>query len=165
MSVFLLLIIIHFVDSGKLGMESMAHRRRCFEIACRKAGLKLTPQRLGIYRELLTARDHPTAEALHRRLRTTLPTLSLDTVYRTLATLTHHGLISRLETKESLARFEAVVEPHHHLICCQCGKIVDFQWPAMEEISLPDEIRTWGRVDQKSVVLHGICQACLSESI
>jgi len=146
-------------------MESTAQNLKHFESACRKAGLKLTPQRLETYRALLLSQDHPTAEALHRRLRETLPTVSLDTVYRTLATLANHGLISRVETRESLARFEATGVPHHHLICRCCGQIMDFQWSVIDEASLPDEIRTWGRIDQKSVVVYGTCQSCLTVSV
>lgn len=145
-------------------MESMTQNLKYFELACREAGLKLTPQRLETYRELLSAQDHPTAEVLHRRLRERLPTVSLDTVYRTLSTLVNHGLINRIETKESLARFEVAGVGHHHLICRCCGQIMDFQWPLIDETSLPDEIRKWGRIDQKSVVVYGICQACLKHS-
>jgi len=146
-------------------MESMEQNLQHFELACRKAGLKLTPQRLETYRELLSSQDHPTAEALYRRLRKTLPTVSLDTVYRTLATLVEYGLIARVETKESLGRFEAAGVPHHHLICRRCGQIMDFQWPIMDELSLPEAIGTWGKIDQKSVVVYGICQSCLTASI
>ena len=145
-------------------METMSHNLKHFELACRKAGLKLTPQRLETYRELLLAQDHPTAEVLHRRLRERLPSVSLDTVYRTLSTLVDHGLINRVETKESLARFEVAGAVHHHLICRRCGQIMDFQWPVMDETSLPDEIRSWGQIDQKSVVVYGICQSCLKHN-
>jgi len=145
-------------------MEVAAEDLKHFELACRKAGLKRTPQRLEIYRELLLSQDHPTAEALHRRLREKLPSVSLDTVYRTLATLVDHGLINRVETKESLARFEVAGLPHHHLICRRCGQIMDFQWPIMDEMPLPEEIETWGKIDQKSVVVYGICQSCLTDS-
>ncbi|NVN92662.1 MAG: transcriptional repressor, partial [Desulfuromonadales bacterium] len=79
-----------------------------FVQACRESGLKVTHQRIEIYRELLESHDHPSAELLHKRLSEKLPTISLDTVYRTLATLEQHGQVSRIQTAGSLARFEAV---------------------------------------------------------
>ncbi len=77
-----------------------------FVEACRKKDLRLTPQRLEVFKELATATDHPTAEVLHQRLSQGMPTLSLDTVYRALGTFLEMGLISKVETTESLARFE-----------------------------------------------------------
>ena len=98
-----------------------------FQAACRSAGLKLTHQRLEIYRELTVAKDHPSAEALYQRLIQKIPTLSLDTVYRTLATFTRHGLAHRVETVESQARFDAKHERHHHAICSRCRISVNLQ--------------------------------------
>ena len=131
------------------------------EEALKAAGLRLTHQRLEIYRELVASCDHPSAETLHQRLRKRIPTLSLDTVYRTLATLAEQGLINRVETLESQARFEATSRRHHHLICRKCGKIADFQWPDIDSAALPQEISEWGRIDLKNVVIHGICRNCL----
>lgn len=141
-------------------MESKPNPLAAFEAACRKAGLKVTQQRLEIYHELFAATDHPTAEVLHHRLREKLPTISLDTVYRTLATLASHGLINRVETAESLSRFEVTRTPHHHLICRECGGIVDFTWPLIERVELPEEIGSWGTIGHKSVVIYGICAGC-----
>ncbi|OPY82965.1 MAG: Peroxide-responsive repressor PerR [Syntrophus sp. PtaU1.Bin005] len=146
-----------------VSMEALQEKSVDFEAICRKAGLKVTRQRLEIYQELVRSTDHPTAEALHRRLRRNLPNLSLDTVYRTLATFAHHGLISRVETAESLSRFEATFARHHHLICRRCGKISDFSWPHLDDVSLPPDVSDWGNIDSKNIVIYGICGQCLNE--
>ncbi|ABC78759.1 Fur family transcriptional regulator [Syntrophus aciditrophicus] len=145
-------------------MDPLEEKIAAFETACRKAGLKVTRQRREIYRELLLSTDHPSAEALHQRLRGILPGISLDTVYRTLATLASAGLIKKVETSESLSRFEATFSRHHHLICRQCGQIQDFTWSFLDEVSLPDEIGDWGRIDSKNVVVYGICSTCLNQT-
>ncbi len=132
-----------------------------FEDACRKAGLRLTPQRIEIYRELANATDHPSAEALYLRLSEKLPTLSLDTVYRTLGTLTEHGLVNKVETVESQARFEAAHVVHHHLVCEKCKQIMDFQWQFIDDAVLPESVKAWGRVERKSLVAYGTCSKCL----
>ena len=135
-----------------------------FSAACRKAGLKLTHQRYKIYLELLNSSDHPAAEALYKRLLVKIPSISLDTVYRTLATLEQHGLISRVQTVESHARFEARLRHHHHLICSVCNEIMDFQWEGFDQSPLPQGLQEWGTVSSKQAVVYGVCSKCLSRA-
>ena len=131
-----------------------------FSAACRKAGLKLTHQRYKIYLELVQSSDHPAAEALHKRLLLKIPTISLDTVYRTLATFELHGLISRVQTVQSHARFEARLQHHHHLICSVCNAIMDFQWDLFDQSALPQNICSWGTINTKHAVVYGVCNTC-----
>ena len=140
---------------------SVVERLRNFEEFCRQVGLKKTHQRLEIFKELLNSHDHPTVEVLYHRLQPKLPTISLDTVYRTLTTLEKHDLVVRVETGESQARFEGRMEEHHHAICKKCGGITDFYWNYFDEASLPDEILNWGKIVKKSLTLHGLCEQCL----
>lgn len=139
---------------------ALGKKMAVFQEACRKQGLKLTHQRLEVYRQLAAATDHPSAETLYKRLRTLLPTLSLDTVYRTLATLEEHGLVKKVDTKESQARYEAEMQPHHHAICRCCKKILDFQWPDFDQIPLPGAVDSFDSIQERSIVLYGICQQC-----
>jgi len=132
-----------------------------FETACRESGLKLTHQRFEIYKELLLATDHPSADTLFLRLKDRFPALSRDTVFRTLSTLADHGLIAKVDTLESVARYEVALRRHHHFICRRCGVIVDFVWPEIETMRLPSSVASCGQVDQTSLVAHGICEACL----
>ncbi len=136
----------------------MAH----FEATCRAQGLKLTHQRLEIYRRLVESTEHPSAEALHTMLAGSMPTLSLDTVYRTLATFEELGLVKRVETMSSQARFEAVIEQHHHFFCDRCGQLIDFHWQSFDGMRLPDELQGVGEIRDKNVVVHGVCADCLN---
>ena len=144
--------------------QSLQKKLADFEYACKSAGLKLTHQRLEIYRELAMASDHPAAETIYKRLKERMPTISLDTIYRTLTTFESHGLIRKVQTAESQARFEAQMMQHHHLIRDKCKKIIDFQWQTFDDSTLPDVISTWGRIQRKNVVLHGICDKCLQKN-
>jgi Fur family peroxide stress response transcriptional regulator len=146
-------------------MESMREKRGEFENACRGVGLRLTHQRLEIYSELADTPDHPTAETIYQRIRKKIPTISLDTVYRTLATFARHGLINKVETVESQARFEVKIMRHHHLTCMKCNKITDFQWESLDDVKLPAEIRRWGRIENKNVIVYGICSACMGVNV
>lgn len=140
----------------------VTHNMQHFIDACKAAGLKVTHQRMEIYRTLVEQPDHPTAESVHKRLLPKLPTISLDTVYRTLATLEEHHLVARIQTTESQARFEAVCAPHHHLICSRCKRVVDFQWPAADQLHPPEDITNWGTITSKTIVMYGICTDCVT---
>ncbi|MBT1071893.1 Fur family transcriptional regulator [Pelotalea chapellei] len=144
--------------------QNMEEHLALFEQACRAAGLRVTHQRLQVYRQLALLDTHPTAEILHQELRKKIPTISLDTVYRTLATFAAHGLINKVETIESQARFEVALMRHHHLICSSCKTIMDFQWQSVDDALLPSEVSAWGRIDTRSVVVYGICHTCLQQT-
>ncbi len=140
--------------------QSLQQQMDSFAEACRAADLKLTHQRLEIYRELAGATDHPSAEALYKRLQKSMPTLSLDTVYRTLATFEQHQLIKKVATVGSQARFEAQMIQHHHIICDTCKEIMDFQWSSFDASTAPEAIQQWGSIKNKNVTIHGTCRRC-----
>ena len=146
-------------------MENTGGKFAAFGTACREAGLRLTHQRLEIFSELAVAVDHPTAETIHQRIKIKIPTISLDTVYRTLATFARHGLINKVETVESQARFEFKIMRHHHLTCRKCNKITDFQWESLDDVSLPEEISRWGRIENRNVTVYGICSKCMGNDL
>lgn len=143
--------------------QSLHDQLTDFEALCREKGLKLTHQRLEIYRELLTALDHPSVEALFLRVRKRIPTISLDTVYRTLAMLEESGMINRIQTSEGLARFESDSGVHHHLICRKCQKIDDFAWGAFDAMAVPAELAAWGNIVARNLVVEGVCRACFEQ--
>ena len=90
----------------------------------REAGLRATPQRLAIVREVLE-RNHPTAGEVFESVRLEFPTMGLGTVYATLKMMSERGLLNVLPVSDAV-RFDANIQPHANLICNQCGSIVDF---------------------------------------
>ncbi|RPH93117.1 transcriptional repressor [candidate division KSB1 bacterium] len=129
--------------------------------ACRARGLKVTPQRLEIFRDLLESEGHPSVEEIYERIHTRMPTVSLDTVYRTLATLNEAGVISRVAVLDDHSRFEVNPERHHHFICLRCKRVEDFYWPAFDGLALPKNVAGLGKVESPHVEVRGICAACL----
>ncbi|MGO9833037.1 MAG: Fur family transcriptional regulator [Polyangiaceae bacterium] len=94
----------------------------------RRAGLKLTPQRIAIVRLFAGDASHPTAQDLYERLRPSFPSMSFATVYNTLDTLARTGLAGtvRLPGKRGdAARFDPNTAPHHHAVCDECGAVLD----------------------------------------
>ena len=94
----------------------------------KRAGLKLTPQRIAIVRLFATDETHPTAQDLFERLRPTFPSMSFATVYNTLDTLARTGLagLVRIPGKRGdAARFDPNTTAHHHAVCDGCGAVLD----------------------------------------
>jgi Fur family peroxide stress response transcriptional regulator len=94
----------------------------------KRAGLKLTPQRIAIVRLFAGDESHPTAQDMYERLLPTFPSMSFATVYNTLDALARAGLagIVRLPGKRGdAARFDPNTTPHHHAVCDSCGAVLD----------------------------------------
>jgi len=91
----------------------------------RASGLKLTPQRLAIVRELADDDSHPTAQELFDRLKVALPTMSFATVYNTLDALAASGLCAARSLVPGATRFDPNTKPHHHAVCDDCGAVID----------------------------------------
>src|SRR5690349_24476184 len=92
--------------------------------ALKRAGLKMTPQRIAIARELEGDESHPTAQELYERLLPAFPTMSFATVYNTLDALAANGLIRAIKLGTS-TRFDPNTSSHHHAACDDCGVIID----------------------------------------
>jgi len=81
------LVAIMNEEKNKINNIELDEKTMQFTSQCREAGLKVTPQRIAIYRELLQTDEHPSAEMLYEKVKKTFPSISLDTVNRTLLTL------------------------------------------------------------------------------
>jgi Fur family transcriptional regulator, peroxide stress response regulator len=138
--------------------ESQAMRQ--FIAACRGAGLKATRQRIAIYGALVGTSEHPSADVLWRRVRKRLPSLSFDTVYRTLRSLQESGLIARVASGADKARFDGNMAHHHHFVCSQCGQVRDFHHRKFDRLVPPAEVHDFGVADRVQVEVRGLCHTC-----
>jgi Fur family transcriptional regulator, peroxide stress response regulator len=134
--------------------------KKAFQEKCAEHGLKVTPQRVRIYQELVKATDHPSADVLYQRVRKDLPNISFDTVYRTLLSFTEIGIVTLVEGYGEQKRFEPNGHQHHHFRCMKCHTIYDFENDAYDNIVVPEVVQRQGRVINKRVVLEGVCSKC-----
>ena len=132
----------------------------CFEQVCRNAGVRLTHQRMEIFRQVARSGDHPDAETVYRGARKRLPSISLDTVYRALWLLSDLGLIKTLGPARGRARFDANLRRHHHFVCLRCGLTRDFYNDAFDELKLPKSVKSIGSVEVTHVEARGLCRRC-----
>ena len=145
--------------------EHIEKRVAEFLESCRRQGVKATHQRAEILRELAGSQEHPDAETIHRRVRQRLPTISLDTVYRTLRLLEDKGVIARVGSVRDRARYDANTDRHHHFVCTACGMIGDFYSDAMDRLPVPREVSEMGSVEGVYVELRGICRDCRQKAV
>jgi Fur family peroxide stress response transcriptional regulator len=133
----------------------------------KRAGLKMTPQRIAIVERFATDESHPTAQDLFERLRGDFPTMSFATVYNTLDALAAAGLSKTLRVgndPRNAARFDPNTSPHHHAVCDRCGAIRDI--PAETIEPKPATVRRLRKVaggfSVRAVerVYRGLCSAC-----
>lgn len=136
------------------------HRLERFKAVAKEAGVKLTHQRLEIFRELATTSEHPDAETIFRAVQQRVPTVSLDTVYRTLWMLHDLGLVTTLGPQRHSVRFEPNLEPHHHYICVRCGSVQDFRSDELDGLHLPEAIKQLGSIVGTQVEVRGLCSTC-----
>lgn len=134
-----------------------------FYDCCHRHGLKITPQRIAIYRELVKTRNHPSAEEMYRSVRLLHPNISYDTVNRTLQTFAAVGLVDVVEGIGGVRRYDSDRNPHHHFHCRVCGRIVDFHCRQFDAMEIPDHIRDIAAVDSRHMVLGGVCRRCQSK--
>lgn len=132
---------------------------RCKE-ALQCARVKLTHQRLEVFREVASTDEHPDAETIYRRVRARIPMISLDTVYRTLSLLQELGMIAALGPPRERVRYDANVAPHHHFICTECGAVRDFECAEFDHLEMPAAVRHLGDIDKAQVEVRGRCHAC-----
>jgi len=125
-------------------------------------GIKMTHQRLEIFREVITSKVHPDAETVFRAVREKLPTVSLDTVYRTLSMLRDLRMINAVSTPRGGTRFDGNTERHHHYICTVCGKIIDFTDEEFDALPIPESVRRFGSIEASQVEVRGVCAGCRS---
>ena len=144
----------------KMSCTEIDEKIRRFTALCRKTGLRITPQRTEIYKQLINTDEHPSAEMLYEKVRKIFPSISFDTVNRTLLTLNDMGAAFIVEGSGDVRRFDGGMEIHQHFKCIKCKRIVDFQHKPFDNIKLPSSLAGKFIVFKKTVYLEGICDLC-----
>ncbi len=126
-----------------------------------RAGLKATRQRDAIVRAFLASGKHLTVWQLHQEVIQEEPRVNVATVFRTLKVLCRAGLAVERRFAHGLTRYEAAPgQPHHHLICTQCGHIEEFQHDGLERIQAEVARRARFALADGRIELYGACREC-----
>lgn len=116
-------------------MGAMADLQAALLSALRAEGVRITHQRDAILKVIAAATDHPDANEIHRRVHRLDPTVSLSTVYRTMAILERRGVVHRHSFEGAPARFEPASRQHHdHIVDIETGEVIEFSSAKIEEL-------------------------------
>ncbi|MBN2586219.1 MAG: transcriptional repressor [Candidatus Fermentibacteraceae bacterium] len=133
--------------------------------ALRSADIRMTQQRIEVYLEVVRSSGHPSVAEIFQEIRKKLPSITLDTVYRTLWKLSELGLISPLTSSGGGVRFDPRIEHHHHFTCAKCSRTFDFHSGALDEIPIPRAASDLGQVWDAHMEVRGICSACSKKTL
>lgn len=127
-----------------------------------KTQLKQTKQRKLIVSHFLSMKAHIDAEELYEKVRSEGQNIGLATIYRTLNLLRDAGLVEQNSFADGRAVFE-IIEPgnhHDHIICTECGKVVEFENSKIEELQRQVALENGFLLTSHRLDLYGCCEAC-----
>ena len=123
-------------------------------------GFRLTPQRHLILEVIRQAEDHITPEQVFSRVHAQNPAVSRATIYRTLEFLCKLRLVVAMQWAGQTYYEIAGEEPHHHLICRNCGDIVQIDDTLIEMLTDNIYRKHHFKVDMDHIALFGLCEDC-----
>jgi len=124
--------------------------------------LKITHQRRTVLKAFLDTEHHVSVEELYNTISKSESKIGLATVYRTLALLTESGLASEINFGDGQKRYEHCYkhEHHDHMICAECGKIIEFNHPLIEKFQEEVAAQNGFTITSHKLDLIGICCDC-----
>lgn len=138
-----------------------------FDLYCeilQEKAYKITPQRQIILKALL---DHPeehlSAEEIHFIVRGKDPEIGLATIYRTLELLANLDILHKINFGDGCTRYELAEQEahnHHHLICVNCGKVIEVNDDLLETLETWIEKKTHFHITDHQLKFYGYCVDC-----
>jgi Fur family ferric uptake transcriptional regulator len=130
----------------------------------RAAGYKITPPRLAVLKIIQQEGEHLNPAEILRQAQAIHPHTGRATVYRTLELLTQLGIVRPIYVGESGPTYIRAEGGHHHIVCSECGKIVDFEQCAADSMQRELEIRFGFQIRSHLLEFYGVCADCLRNS-
>ena len=124
-------------------------------------GYRLTPQRMLVLSAIANSDHHISAEEIHARVVAKYPHVNISTIYRTMDLLKRLGLVTETDLGGGRVRYHPADKGHHHhLVCQQCGKIIDLD----ESVLVSLEKVLFGEynfsADLRHLAIFGRCADC-----
>lgn len=140
-------------------MVSHEHLREALD-TLKSTGVRITPQRHAILEYMIGAMSHPTADDIYKALEGKFPNMSVATVYNNLRVFKEVGLVKELTYGDASSRFDFVTTDHYHVICEDCGKMVDFSYPGLDEVEQLAAHVTGFTISHHRMEIYGSCPDC-----
>jgi len=130
----------------------------------REKGCRLTPQRLALLKIIASSEEHPSVDQLFELIKTDFPTTSLATIYKTLSLLKAMGEVLELNLAGVGSRYDGNKPyPHPHVICTNCGRILDPEFTSLADISSEMAKKTGYHITHHQLNFFGLCPQCQQE--
>ena len=127
----------------------------------RRAGLRVTSQRVAVCEFLANTDRHPTTSQVYEEVRKTHPEISQATVYNTLNTLRELGAIVEISAGTDHTHYETDPSPHINIICLRCHQIADLKESLAPDMLMDNIFENTGfRATTLQVQVSGFCPAC-----
>jgi Fur family peroxide stress response transcriptional regulator len=132
----------------------------------KRAGMRITLQRLAVCKLLAESDQHPTAAMIYSELHPQFTSLSLATVYNTLDTLVSLGAVNILgHAGDDHAHYDADTDPHINLACVKCHHIVDIPSEHVHQLDSEISQASGYKLLGARVLYYGLCPACQNQTI
>ena len=137
-------------------------KMRVFREFAAARGLKSTRQRDIILDSFLSSDRHVSIEELYLKLRAEHPGIGYATVYRTLKLFAESGIAREIQFGDGQTRYEHANEGEHHdhLVCTNCGAIMEFHNDAIEAIQVEVAASYGFTITHHKMELYGFCAQC-----
>ena len=144
----------------------MYYTQKKIESALRRQGYKITPQHRSIISAIIGSDEHMTPNAIHEKVHQEHPSVGLVTIYRTLEVLAELGLICETHAGGSCRSYlmRRPAEHHHHLICSDCGKVIDFTDCGLAELEQRLIATTKFKISGHLLEFLGQCRECVANN-
>ena len=137
----------------------------------RGCGYRLTTGREAILDILSNSEGHLSAEDIYMKVHLKYPNVGLTTIYRTLDVLSDLGMVHKFDFGDGRLRYELAIGPaganhHHHLVCTNCGKVLDYTDFIDEEVELLRETEKGleakykFKITNHIIQFYGLCEKC-----
>ncbi|KPJ61469.1 MAG: hypothetical protein AMJ46_01940 [Latescibacteria bacterium DG_63] len=125
-------------------------------------GMRNTQERKEILDEVMRLHKHFEPEEIVMRLRRKGKAVSRASVYRTITLLVDAGIVRKTPCDQMKARFEHVLghEHHDHLVCIQCGRVVEFHDEEIEDRQMKVARKQGFQITGHRLVISGYCRSC-----
>jgi len=124
-------------------------------------GYRMTPQRMMVLAAIENSEHHISAEEIYAQVVTKYPHVNISTVYRTMELLNRLGLVTETDLGGGRVRYHPADKGHHHhLVCQECGKVIDLDESVLEHLKLVLQRDYKFDPDIRHLAFFGRCYEC-----
>lgn len=132
----------------------------------RQSGHKVTPQRMAIIKLVMESTEYLTPSALYTKVQKLYPEIGEVTVYRTLNILSELNFVCLVHTSDNTHGYISSPSEHHgHLICSECGKVINFTGCDLNDLEKRLRSETSFNIKEHRLDFYGECVECSHKTL